>query len=211
VHGDGLSGQRPNTGGQKAVCGMNDRGTPRSGNPTAREADREADLEAAREAGRRDYGRDETVEERADRLWNELLQEVRVAQTGVQILLGFLLSIGFTPRFETVSPFDKAVYVVTVVLGALATGALIAPVSFHRMLGGRRMKPAMVTAAGRLITLGVVLLAATVGASLLLLLHVTIGSFTAAWIVAGVMAWFVVCWLVLPVRVRHRGQRPPLR
>jgi hypothetical protein len=152
-------------------------------------------------------GRWETEEQRADRRWNELLLEIRVAQTGVQILLGFLLSVAFTPRFAGLGEFDRSVYIVTVVLGAAATGALIAPVSFHRMLSGRRMKPAMVDMAARLTSLGVVLLAATIAAALLLLLHVATRSAVAGWIVTGVMAWFVICWVVLPASVRRRGER----
>ena len=86
-------------------------------------------------------GRDETAQERADRLWNETLQEVRVAQTGAQILFGFLLSVAFTPRFATLPGFDKTLYTITVVLGACATGALIAPVAFHRYLAGHNLNP----------------------------------------------------------------------
>jgi hypothetical protein len=159
-------------------------------------------------------GRRETAEERADRRWGELLQEVRVAQTGIQILLGFLFSVAFTPRFTQLGGFDRTVYVVTVVLGAGATGALIAPVSFHRMLSGRRLKPELVDMAARLTSLGMVLLALTVGSALLLLLHVTAGASLAAWIVTAVMVWFAVCWLLVPAWVRRRGEqerarRPP--
>lgn len=66
-------------------------------------------------------GRHESPEERADRRWNELLQEVRVIQTGVQILFAFLLTVAFTPRFATLEPTDKIIYVVTVLLGAATT------------------------------------------------------------------------------------------
>ncbi|MFI5533833.1 DUF6328 family protein [Kitasatospora sp. NPDC051853] len=148
--------------------------------------------------------RRETSFERADRQWNDLLQEVRVAQTGAQILFGFLLSVAFMPRFGTVSPFDRGLYVVTVVLGALATGTLIAPVAYHRRLAGRRLKPELVRATARLVVLGVVLLALTVGASLLLLLHVVIGGGLAWGIAGGVMAWFALTWLLLPwLLLRH--------
>ncbi|MCD0480931.1 DUF6328 family protein [Streptacidiphilus sp. ASG 303] len=157
------------------------------------------------------HGRDETPEERADRRWAELLQEVRVAQTGVQILLGFLLSVAFTPRFARLGDFDRRVYLVTVVLGATATGALIAPVSFHRMLSGRRLKPELVQMAARLTGLGVVLLALTVGSSLLLLLHVATGRAAAVWTTAAVMVWFAVCWLLVPYWIRWRGERPESR
>lgn len=85
-------------------------------------------------------GRVETREERADRKWAELLQEVRVTQTGVQILFAFLLTVAFTPHFQSLGQVDRSIYVVTVLLGAAATGALIAPVSLHRIVTGRRLR-----------------------------------------------------------------------
>ena len=164
-----------------------------------------ADGTPGREPERR--GRHETAEERADRRWAEMLQEVRVVQTGAQILFGFLLSVAFSPRFHSIGSFDRGVYVVTVVLGALATGTLIAPVAFHRFLEGHRLKPQLVTAGSRLITLGVILLALTVGSALMLLLHVAIGSAHAYAIAGAVTAWFAVCWLLIPALLLRRGER----
>ncbi|MEV8093132.1 DUF6328 family protein [Kitasatospora sp. NPDC085879] len=149
-------------------------------------------------------GRDESPEERADRLWAELLQEVRIAQTGAQIMFGFLLTVVFTERFTTLHGFDRALYVAVVTLGAVATGTLMAPVSYHRLLAGRHVKPRMVAAAGRLVSLGVALLALNVGAALLLLLKVA-GLTWGAWAIAGaVMAWFALCWVLLPVTLLRR-------
>ncbi|MGW4379770.1 DUF6328 family protein [Kitasatospora sp. NPDC004531] len=150
-------------------------------------------------------GRHETPNERADRRWTELLQEVRVVQTGAQILFGFLLSVVFMPRFTSLSDFERGLYVTTVVLGALATGALIAPVAYHRLLAGRRLKPELVDATARLVAIGVLLLALTVGSALLLLLHVAVGGPAAGAIVGGVMAWFAVWWLVLPWLLMRRN------
>lgn len=135
----------------------------------------------------------------------ELLQEVRIAQTGAQIMFGFLLTVAFTERFATLHGFDRGLYVAVVTLGAIATGTLIAPVSYHRVLAGRHLKPTMVAAAGRLVSLGVALLAVTVGMALLLLLKVA-GLGWAAWLIAAVvMSWFGVCWLLLPAMLRRRG------
>ncbi|MFD9124871.1 DUF6328 family protein [Kitasatospora sp. NPDC059571] len=156
-------------------------------------------------------GRHETPFERADRRWTDLLQEVRVAQTGSQILFGFLLSIAFTARFAALGTFDRTLYVVTVVAAALATGTLIAPVAYHRVLAGHLLKPELVDAAARLVGVGIVLLALTVGASLLLLLHVVLGG-AAAWaIAAAVTAWFALCWLLLPWHLLRRYGRSPRR
>ena len=153
-------------------------------------------------------GRQETPEERADRLWSEMLQEVRVCQTGAQILFGFLLSVAFTPRFQILGTFDRNLYVVTMVLGACATGALIAPVSFHRFFSGHDLKPQLIDSAARLITTGLALLALTIGAALLLLLRTATGDHALAWAVSAVvMAWFAVCWLLLPFSVLRRAER----
>lgn len=152
-------------------------------------------------------GRDETADERADRRWNETLQEVRVAQTGAQILFGFLVSVAFTPRFAHLAPFDRALYVVTVVLGALATGTLMAPVAHHRFLAGHHLKPQLVTAAGHLVSAGFVLLALTVTSAVLLLLRVAAAQPVAWVLTACVTLWFVICWLVLPVMLLRYGER----
>ncbi|MET9700900.1 DUF6328 family protein [Streptomyces sp. NPDC006529] len=143
--------------------------------------------------------------ERVNRRWNEILQETRVAQTGVQILFGLLLSIAFTARFETLTGFERALYVVTLVLGASSTAALIAPVSIHRCLRGLRLKHEVVEAAGRMMACGIVLLALTIACTLLLILDVVLPSPLAPVIVSTVMAWFVLCWYVLPLRLRRRA------
>ncbi|MEU9079246.1 DUF6328 family protein [Kitasatospora sp. NPDC048538] len=169
--------------------------------PTAPDTGRAGRIPKAR------VGRRESPEERADRRWGDLLQEVRVAQTGSQVLFGFLLSVVFMPRFTQLGAFDRGLYVATVVQGALATGALAAPVAYHRIFAGRRLKPELVDATARLVAVGLVLLALTIGSALLLLLRVATGSAIAGWITGAVMGWFAFCWLLLPVRHlrRHNG------
>jgi hypothetical protein len=153
-------------------------------------------------------GRHETQEERADRRWAELIQEVRVAQTGVQILFGFLLTVVFTERFANLGGTDRAIYIVTVVLGSTATGALIAPVSFHRLVTGRRIKPESVVWASRLTLVGLVLLLGTLTAALLLVLRVATHNGVVPYLVAGVVGWYLLCWFVLPAWARHRHTTP---
>ncbi|WP_328859742.1 DUF6328 family protein [Streptomyces sp. NBC_00306] len=153
----------------------------------------------------RDRGREETEEERADRKWSDLLQELRVAQTGVQILFGFLLTVVFQPRFTGLSGTDQDIYVATVMLGAATTGALIGPVSFHRLLTGKRLKPQTVVWASRLTVLGLVLLLCTMASALLLILRVALHNSLAIWLVVAMVGWFVICWFLLPAwaRIRH--------
>ncbi|MFI2414495.1 DUF6328 family protein [Streptomyces sp. NPDC018947] len=149
-------------------------------------------------------GRHETEEERADRMWTELIQEVRVAQMGVQILFGFLLTVVFSPKYDSLSDTDRTIYLVTVVLGAVTTGALIGPVSLHRLVSGRRVKPQAVRWASRLTLLGLVLLLATTTASLLLILRVATHDGFVPLIVAGVVLWYLLCWFAIPLWTRHR-------
>jgi uncharacterized protein DUF6328 len=149
-------------------------------------------------------GRDETEEERADRMWGELIQEIRVAQTGVQILFGFLLTVVFTPKYHDLEQTDQVIYIVTVVMGAAATGALIGPVSLHRIVSGRRIKRQAVQWASRLTLVGLVLLLATMTASLLLILRVATHNGFVPWLVTAVVAWYLLCWFGLPLWARRR-------
>ncbi|MFF7976342.1 DUF6328 family protein [Streptomyces sp. NPDC007905] len=149
-------------------------------------------------------GRNETEEERADRMWGELIQEVRVAQTGVQILFGFLLTVVFQPKYATLTHTNQVIYIVTVVLGACATGALIGPVSLHRLVAGRRVKPQAVRLASRMTFVGLVLLLATMTSSLLLILRVATADSYVPWLVAAVVAWYLLCWYGLPLWARRR-------
>lgn len=152
-----------------------------------------------------DAGRDETREQRADRRWTDLLQELRVAETGVQILFGFLLTVVFQQRFTQLSDTDRHIYAVTVLLGAATTGALVGPVSMHRLLTGRRLKPETVVLASRLTVLGLVLLLCTTASSLLLVLRLAMRDATAAWLVGAMVVWFGLCWFALPLWARYRS------
>jgi hypothetical protein len=155
---------------------------------------------------RRD-GRDETRNERADRNWEELLQELRVMQTGTQILTGFLLAVAFTPRFEDMDEFQRDVYVVLVGLAAVATILALAPVAMHRALFGRRRKPELVRVAARIVNIDLVAIAAlTIGVTTLII------DFTvdrAAGLVALVssLVGVLLLWLVLPRLVRREAER----
>ncbi|MEV5493404.1 DUF6328 family protein [Streptomyces bobili] len=137
-------------------------------------------------------------------MWGELIQEVRVAQTGVQILFGFLLTVVFTPRYATLEDTDRAIYILTVVLGACATGALIGPVSLHRLVSGRRVKPQAVTWASRMTFVGLVLLLATMTSALLLILRVATHDGYVPYLVTGVVVWYLLCWFGVPLWTRHR-------
>ncbi len=95
-------------------------------------------------------GRNETADERMDRNWAELLQELRVLQTGVQILAGFLLTLPFQSRFAELDDYQVGLYLTNVALAALTTATILLPVSVHRRLFRKRMKATLVTSASRI-------------------------------------------------------------
>jgi hypothetical protein len=152
-------------------------------------------------------GRAESETQRMDRNWTELLQELRVTQTGAQILTGFLLTVPFQQRFTDLDAFQRAVYLVLVVLALATTGFLVAPVSLHRLLFRRHLKRELVRSADRLARVGLTLLALVLSGSALLLFDVVVGR--AAGVVAGttVLVGLAAVWLVVPLRLsRHARQ-----
>src|SRR3954470_4227378 len=100
-------------------------------------------------------GRNETREERLDRNWNDLLQELRVSQTGVQLLAGFLLTLPFQTRFLTLSDLQRNTYLATVGCAIASVGCLVAPVSIHRLLFRQHLRRTMVTVSHYLALAGI--------------------------------------------------------
>jgi hypothetical protein len=148
--------------------------------------------------------RGETPMQRADRAYGEILQEVRVAQTGVQILFAFLLALAFQARFPAISSFQRGVYVVTLLLCAAATALLIAPAAFHRMIYRRRLKQHLVRVANRLAITGLALLLLSMVSAVLLIMDVVLGLMPALLLAAAVFTWFTMWWFVLPLRTLVR-------
>jgi hypothetical protein len=153
--------------------------------------------------------RGETPLQRADRAYGEILQEVRVAQTGVQILFAFLLTLAFTSRFSSITAFQKHLYVLTLMLSAGSAALLIAPAAFHRVVYRRRLKQHLVHAASQLALAGLVMLLLAMVSALLLILDVVTGLGPAVALAAGAMSWFIAWWFVLPAwkRLRHQGHQ----
>jgi O-antigen/teichoic acid export membrane protein len=153
-------------------------------------------------------GRDETETERADRNFNELLQELRVAQTGVQILFAFLLTLPFTQGFVKIDAEQRVVYLATLIATALATSCLIAPVSHHRILFRRRRKPELVDVASRLAIAGLAFLLIAVIGSVYLIFDVVVGVGLAGVIAGALAAWFILIWYAQPLwQLRRRNLR----
>jgi Family of unknown function (DUF6328) len=143
--------------------------------------------------------RGETPTQRLDRCYAELLQEVRVAQTGVHLLLACLLTLAFTPRFAALTAFQQRLYVASLVLSAAAAAMLIAPAPFHRMLFQRRLKRQVVAAASHFMLCGLFLLLLSLGTVILLILDLVVGSQLAAWLTGAMMGWFATWWYAAPL------------
>jgi hypothetical protein len=148
--------------------------------------------------------RSETTEQRLDRNLNELLQELRVAQTGVQLLFAFLLTLSFQPRFTLLDGFGRGAYLASLIFALLASGFLIAPVGYHRILFRRRMKDEVVAVANSLALAGLATLSLSLGCALTVILDVLYTRWVAA--IGGTVAtvFLLVLWFVLPwLRVVH--------
>ena len=152
------------------------------------------------------WSRHETPLQRLDRHWTELLQELRVVQTGIQLLTGILLTLPFQPRFAELSIFQQSVYLVTLVCAVLSGGLLIAPVALHRVLFRRRARRVTVQVAHRLALIGLSLLAIALVGIVLLIFDVVLGR-VAALIAAAALALVLLgLWLLLPLRLLERAE-----
>jgi len=146
--------------------------------------------------------RDETDVERLDRNFQDLLQELRVAQAGVQILFAFLLTLAFTQRFGVLTGIQRAIYLVSLLAAAAAAALFIGPVAWHRVLFRLRRKHELVTAADRMAVGGLVALLVSIAAAVLLIVDVTAGPVAAVLLTGLVTLWYVLLWYVLPMRSR---------
>jgi hypothetical protein len=151
--------------------------------------------------------RDETPAQRLDRNYGELLQEVRVAQTGVQLLLAFLLTLAFTPRFAALNDFQRRVYVTSLILGATATALLIAPAPVHRLVFRQRLKHRLVRVSSLFTLYGLALLMLSLSSALLLILDIVLGTDIAAWVAGAILGWFGFWWYALPLWLLARNRR----
>ncbi|SMG14325.1 DUF6328 family protein [Agreia pratensis] len=149
-------------------------------------------------------GRRETITERLDRNWDEILQELRVIQTGTQILTGFLLAAVFQSRFSDLDDYQKIVYASLVTVTILTTVMGLAPVSVHRILFRRHAKATIVGATDRFLQLTMAGVAVTLAGTAMLIFDFVFGR--AGGIVAGVGVLLVVIllWVVVPRRLRAR-------
>src|SRR3954454_13943625 len=152
----------------------------------------------------RPSGRDETEEERLDRNLGELLQELRVALPGVQVLFAFLLAVPFQQEFTKISEFEKKMYFATLLLTTISAALLIAPTAYHRLTFRYQQKHRLVFIANRCAIAGLIFLALAMSCAVLLITDVLFGTATTVVTVAFVLSLFLVLWVALPLRRRFR-------
>lgn len=141
-------------------------------------------------------GRNETVNQRMDRNWIELLQELRVTQTATQILFGFLLAVAFQPQFDRMDTFQLIVYLILVVLAATTTSLALAPVIQHRALFRRGQKAKVVQLGHTLVVFALIGVCLTLSGTTLLIFDITVGA-PQSWIAGGavLIIVLVIGWL----------------
>lgn len=159
----------------------------------------------------RPSGREESEDARLDRNLGELLQELRVALPGVQVLFAFLLAVPFQQNFNEISTFEKKVYFATLLCTALSAVLLIAPSSYHRITFHLQQKHELVFLANRFTIAGLSFLALAMTGAIVLITDLLFGG--VATVVTGIATalTFITLWYVLPLRRRFslaRGERP---
>jgi O-antigen/teichoic acid export membrane protein len=154
--------------------------------------------------GKGDNPRPETEEERDDRNLAELLQELRVAGLGVQVLFGFLLSLPFTSRFSKLGGGQRDLYLASLTLAAVSTALLVGPVAYHRWMFRRRQKEHLVRAANVLALLGLTAVALAVCAAVLLVTSFVARGAPTVLITAIVVVMFGGLWFAFPLARRRR-------
>ncbi len=146
----------------------------------------------------------ESEEERADRNLSDLLQELRVALPGVQVLFAFLLTVPFTQRFNDLTDFEQKLYFGVLICVALATVMLVAPTAGHRILFRRQQKEFIVTTSNVLALIGLLLLAIAMCGALALISDFLFGATTAVITTIVMAAAFVGFWFLGPVMRRQK-------
>jgi O-antigen/teichoic acid export membrane protein len=149
----------------------------------------------------------ETPAERDDRNLVDLLQELRVATLGVQVLFGFLLGLPFTTRFSALQPWQHWLYLAVIMLSSISIVLLVAPVAYHRVLFRRHQLTYLIEAANKLAIGGMVAVALAVCAAVLLVTSYVEPGLPTAVLVAVLVALFGSLWFTLPLARRGKASR----
>ncbi|MGD9750679.1 MAG: DUF6328 family protein [Acidimicrobiia bacterium] len=144
----------------------------------------------------------ESPKQRVDRELQELLNEVRVAIPGAEVLFAFLLGVAFTNRFDTTTTVQRAVYFGALLATACATALLIAPTAYHRLRFRGGGKEQMLFTINRLALAALLLVALAISATVYLVADILYDATAAGFIGAGLALWFIWFWFGLPLRRR---------
>jgi hypothetical protein len=153
----------------------------------------------------RPSGREESEGERLDRNLAELLQELRVALPGVQVLFAFLLAVPFQNGFKEITTFQERVYFLTLLCTAISAALLISPTAYHRMTFRRQQKKQLILVANRLSIAGMGFLALAMTGAIMLITDVLFGTVATIVFSTAALAMFAVLWALLPLRRRVRS------
>jgi Kef-type K+ transport system membrane component KefB len=149
----------------------------------------------------------ETEKERLDRNLSELLQELRVALPGVQVLFAFLLTVPFSAGFDPLSEFETKAYFVVLILTAISTALLIAPTTYHRLLFREGRKREIVVYSNQIVIAGLGVLALAMCAAVTLIAHIIFGESTAIITGLGALVLFGLAWYVVPLVIRSTADQ----
>ena len=150
----------------------------------------------------------ETRDERADRNLVDLLQELRVATLGVQVLFGFLLGLPFTSHFSALHTWQRGLYVATLMLSSVSVVLLVAPVAYHRLLFRRHQLEHLIRAANSLAICGLVTVALAVSCAVLLVTSYVLPGAPAVALTIVISVLFATFWFALPVARRRQIEEP---
>jgi hypothetical protein len=155
--------------------------------------------------GEKDPLRGAEIDRVLDRNWNELLQELRVTQTGTQILTGFLLTLPFSSGFHDLDDGQRRLYLVVLIGSVVATGLNVAPVAYHRVLFRRHKRRWLVAAANAAARATLAMLALESAAVVLLVFDVVVGLVAGIAAAAAVLVFLLLLWGVVPLAERVQG------
>ncbi|RJT79912.1 sodium:proton antiporter [Arthrobacter cheniae] len=154
-----------------------------------------------------DDGRGESINQRLDRNWQEMLQELRVMQTGIQILTGFLLTLPFQSRFTELDDVQVAVYLCLVCLSALITALVLTSVNLHRVLFGLRVKATLVRHTGAMIRTTIALVGLVLAGTAWLIFDLVLNRAAGLTVAGSVLVLVLLLWVAYPLAVRRRALR----
>lgn len=152
------------------------------------------------------YTRDESEADRIDRNFGEQLQELRIAQAGVQILFAFLLTVPFQQRFTILTDLQRTIYVGTLLALAVSVITFTAPVAMHRTLFRKGLKDFLVTYTDRLMMVGLLTLGIGIVGGVVLVLDVLLSHTAALWIGGALLAFGLALWVAVPLSKRDMAR-----